>query len=65
MASTEEINKEYWRLNKVAGQTKNELDHNSLMERINLYELYYKRELLMDSIIIYSLHGNKVNPHYG
>ena len=65
MDSLKELTQEHDRLQKIADQTASIQNYNSLMERINSYELYYKRELLMDSIIIYSRHGNKVNPHYG
>jgi len=64
MDSLKELTQEYTRLKNLAS-TVDAHELEVIMERINSYELYYKRELLMDSIIIYSPHGNKVNPHYG
>jgi hypothetical protein len=59
MVSTEEISREYHKLLIMADQLDNELDHKSLMERINLYELYYKYYLDKDIILTYKI------PHYG
>jgi hypothetical protein len=59
MVNQHDISREYHRLNIMAGQTENELDHKSLMDRINLYELYFKYYMEKDTILVYKL------PHHG
>ena len=59
MVNQHDISREYHRLNIQAGQTENELDHKSLMARIELYELYFKYYLIMDSVVIHSTKTGK------
>ena len=54
---TIELSREYERLNRLAGQTENELDHKTLMARIDLVELYWNFYCIMDSVVIYDKHG--------
>ena len=41
-----DLEKEYVRLNKLAGQTANEIDHKSLMALIESFDLYIQKEIL-------------------
>jgi hypothetical protein len=59
MVNQHDVSREYHKLNIMAGQTENELDHKSLMDRINLYELYFKYYMEKDTILVYKL------PHHG
>ena len=53
-----ELEKEYVRLNKLAGQIENELDHKSLMALIQSFDLYVQKEILkkQQNIMEYNQH---------
>jgi hypothetical protein len=53
-----ELELEYVRLNRLASQTTNELDHKSLMALIESFDLYVQKEILKNqqTIMEYNQH---------